>query len=194
LARDHREITEHFTTLFIQNPIMSKISFKPPHEQKMTSHQNFRKITFRDMDLTEDHVMNGFTLNVTIVDVPSLGPSSWQFLIEDENGDIQNLSLYNTTRVYDQIKKSYDVGTKIKVFNPYIRCAADGSVRIRIDDPKTVQAVGKVNKICRYCGVEDSKFNCSKCKSAFYCSQECQLNDWKQAGHKTLCNLKLYRS
>jgi MYND finger len=30
-------------------------------------------------------------------------------------------------------------------------------------------------------------FVCSKCKVAFYCSRECQLQDWKKGGHKQEC-------
>jgi hypothetical protein len=42
---------------------------------------------------------------------------------------------------------------------------------------------------CDSCGKEFSaNLVCSRCKSAFYCSKECQKNAWKQGGHKHLCD------
>jgi hypothetical protein len=42
---------------------------------------------------------------------------------------------------------------------------------------------------CRYCRNEDPKMElkkCSQCKTAEYCSKECQVADWR-AGHKKEC-------
>jgi hypothetical protein len=167
---------------------MYQSTFKPPHKQKMTSHLNFKKLNFQDIDFTRDHVLVGYHLNVRIIDIPNTGFSSVQFIIEDELGETLLLSIYNLETDYEQVKKNYDVGAKLQIFNPYIRLANDGSIRIRIDDIKSIKFAGKVNKICRYCGDEDSKFSCGNCKIALYCSKECQSKDWKQAGHKSICN------
>jgi hypothetical protein len=41
---------------------------------------------------------------------------------------------------------------------------------------------------CDNCGKEfEGKHCCSRCKCVFYCSQECQRNDWKRGGHKNEC-------
>jgi tetratricopeptide (TPR) repeat protein len=45
------------------------------------------------------------------------------------------------------------------------------------------------NKQCHYCKKQDVKLMlCSRCKQAFYCSKECQLNHWKT--HKLFCQKK----
>jgi GPN-loop GTPase len=46
---------------------------------------------------------------------------------------------------------------------------------------------------CSYCKLPSSQLTspllrCSRCKAAFYCSQECQLSDW-QDSHKKTCKL-----
>ena len=66
--------------------------------------------------------------------------------------------------------------------------ANDGKPMIRISDPSSIKSVDlKVEKMCRFCGNGNSKFNCSKCLKALYCSKECQTNDWKLLNHKLIC-------
>jgi len=48
-------------------------------------------------------------------------------------------------------------------------------------------------RMCRYCDEQSIEFQkslrkCARCKSAFYCSRECQRADWKS--HKPNCQLK----
>ena len=40
---------------------------------------------------------------------------------------------------------------------------------------------------CDVCGAERAKQKCSRCQSAHYCSQACQLAHWKRGGHKAAC-------
>ncbi len=193
MASYHRQASEQIKLSNELKKLETDLSFiqmskRPPHEQKMTFHLNFKKINFQDIDCTRDHVLIGYYLNVRIVDIPMTGFASVHFIIEDELGVTIFLSVYNLGTDYEKIKKNYDVGTKLQIFNPYIRFAYDGYIRIRIDDIKSIMFAGKVNKICRYCGDEDSKFSCGNCKIALYCSKECQSKDWKQAGHKSICN------
>lgn len=49
------------------------------------------------------------------------------------------------------------------------------------DEPDPLE----VPNFCANCDVPEAKFNCSKCKKIFYCSQNCQKEDWKN--HKKLC-------
>ena len=55
--------------------------------------------------------------------------------------------------------------------------------------------MNKTNNNCAWCGsCEGCEQNspaykvCAKCKAVFYCSRECQINDWKKGGHKDNCN------
>jgi len=43
---------------------------------------------------------------------------------------------------------------------------------------------------CNNCGNNDpavKKMQCSKCNLAYYCSRDCQVDDWKYGGHKAAC-------
>lgn len=46
-----------------------------------------------------------------------------------------------------------------------------------------------LSKFCNRCKKEFEKLNaCSRCKMRYYCSKECQKNDWLDA-HKTICGM-----
>ena len=45
----------------------------------------------------------------------------------------------------------------------------------------------KYTAICCVCNTEDGKYKCSACRSTYYCSKECAVNDWKK--HKNVCKL-----
>ena len=96
----------------------------------------------------------------------------------------------------EKIRRDFKVGDKFDLFNPSVKMAShknytiqpigiDGSASLRIDDPKLI---GQVTNMCRYCGIEGSKFRCGKCEKALYCRQKCQVYDWKMAEHKLICN------
>ena len=164
-----------------------KNTLKPPKTQKMpsTSISDFKHVVLRDIDFTKDHILEGYILNVCLIDVPCTGMSSIQLIIQDADNFVEYLSVYNASK----IKKHFKIGTKFKLINPYIRMAADGKPRIRIDDPKTMQFISKIEKMCSHCGKEGSKYNCGKCLTTFYCSKECQVNDWSKAAHKSICQI-----
>ena len=47
----------------------------------------------------------------------------------------------------------------------------------------------KAPRVCQMCGKEAAKMKkCSVCKRVRYCSEECQLKDWKE--HKKACKTK----
>lgn len=44
----------------------------------------------------------------------------------------------------------------------------------------------KNNIKCESCGVDlKDLYRCSRCKKTYYCSEQCQINNWSQ--HKLLC-------
>ena len=52
-------------------------------------------------------------------------------------------------------------------------------------------SVNLSNRECHVCKKSEKDIgkklkNCARCKSAQYCSRECQVKDWK-SGHKKLC-------
>ena len=48
----------------------------------------------------------------------------------------------------------------------------------------------KASESCAFCGIskdENKLSSCTRCKSTYYCSKECQANHWKEGGHKNEC-------
>mmetsp|Transcript_11869 Transcript_11869/g.32105 ORF Transcript_11869/g.32105 Transcript_11869/m.32105 type:complete len:94 (+) Transcript_11869:138-419(+) len=54
-------------------------------------------------------------------------------------------------------------------------CAGSAGFEELLDEPK-----------CELCG-KDAEKRCSRCKTAWYCSRECQLAGWKK--HKPFCQM-----
>ena len=115
-------------------------------------------------------------------------PLAIDLVAQDENGMVERVAIYNLDREDKKIIRIYNIGSKFSIINPYIRMAADFKPMIRIDDPKTI-ILSDDNKVdpCRLCLKENSKFKCSKCHKANYCSKECQIDDWKIFQHKSIC-------
>ena len=58
-------------------------------------------------------------------------------------------------------------------------------------NPQRLQNLMAGRRLCDFCKKSESQLKkkvltCSRCKGAFYCSQECQKKDWKK-GHKRVC-------
>jgi hypothetical protein len=170
-------------------PNQIKNTCKPPKKQTSCySMSNLKEIKLKDVDFTKDHVLNGYKLMITIFDIPLKNVFSIFFLVEDEEKYMERMAVYNLEDNFEKIKKIYSVGSRFVIMNPYIRMAADGKPMIRIDDPNSIVSLeNEIFKMCRFCGKKDSKFSCSRCLNAFYCSQECQANDWKILDHKLIC-------
>jgi hypothetical protein len=57
---------------------------------------------------------------------------------------------------------------------------------------REAMAMGDPPETCSGCGTPGSGFKkCGRCKTACYCSAECQKKDWK-AGHKLQCSTDVY--
>ena len=66
-------------------------------------------------------------------------------------------------------------------------CALRRSPRIAAKTARKAAAISAVNSTCITCGTT-AGFRCSACKTARYCSDTCQLADWKM--HKLACYAK----
>ena len=189
LIKWHRNSISEFLKLEESFQNQFKNTFKPPKIQcSVNSISNLKEINLKEIDFTKDHVLEGHKLKITIFDIPFKSSYSIFFLVEDENKFMERMAVYNLGDDFESIKKLYPVGSRFFIMNPYIRMAADSKPMIRIDDPKSIISLESVvHKMCRYCGKQDSKFNCSKCLNSFYCSKDCQLNDWNLLDHKLIC-------
>ncbi|CAF0781029.1 unnamed protein product [Brachionus calyciflorus] len=191
LIKRHRKIIDELknSERNKSNEYVVKSTFKPNKNQAMNSSLNgLKEIAMKQIDFTKDEILKGRFLKVRIFDVPVFGFTSVFFIMDDDENTFERLSVYNLGNDQKKISDKFRVGTWISIVNPYIRQARDGEAMIRVDDPKSIIFTGKITeKMCRYCGKENSKYNCAKCEKASYCSKECQTNDWKELNHKLIC-------
>lgn len=189
LIKWHRQSIDERLEFYSSNDKIIKNTYKPPKQQHSSySISNLKYIKFKEIDFTKDHVLDGYKLKITIFDIPYENSFSIFFLILDEAEYMERMAVYNLGNNFEKIKKTYPIGSRFLIMNPYIRMAADGKPMIRIDDPKSIISLESIiPKMCRYCGNQDSKFNCSRCLNSFYCSKDCQTNDWKLLDHKLIC-------
>ena len=185
VLRKHREMFKTAGCL-PQNFVSLPTSLVPPRKATMSSLVGLKAISFCEMDSTRDHVLEGFVLTVTIIDIP-FKLTGISFVVEDRNRAVQKLAVYGMSGNFPENCDAYGVGTCVSIINPYHRICKDGTTAIRVDDPQTMIVDGKVNERCWCCGAKGDMKQCSACLRAKYCSRECQQDDWERLGHKLYC-------
>lgn len=192
---------------------MSKImtTAKGKHTQHSPANLiGLKPITFREMDITKDRVYEGFVLQVSNIEDAGVG-SSIKLLLVDDNHDFQRGFVYNYSEICNsnEIQKKLGFGCSYSILNPYMRIAQDMKPGIRIDDPRSIiiNSTSDQSKKCRFClsgelkgllffklniqfilfTVDENLKKCARCKRVWYCSKECQNNDWKLLKHKIIC-------
>lgn len=124
--------------------------------------------------------VNGYVCCVIVT--PPLKMSGNIFLVEDEERYPTHVAIY-----CDVPESKLQVGTKLKISNPYSRISINGMLLIRVDKEEDLEFLPKV-EMCGECLlVQDSLMCCSRCGIAKYCSKECQTKDWKLRAHKIHC-------
>jgi tetratricopeptide (TPR) repeat protein len=191
LVLDHRTYYSGFkSSLGEKNSVI--FTTAPPKQQKLpASFANLKALILKDIDFSHDHIMDGYVLAMINIDVPLYQPPplSTRLLAQDEHGMVERVAIYNLGLSEKSILETYKIGCKFSIINPYIRMANDMKPMIRIDDPITIiLSDEQMTNPCCLCLKEDSKYNCSKCHRAKYCSRECQIADWKIFQHKTICS------
>lgn len=192
----HRETLKKMSDMMRDNTHCAQLSINPQHEQKMPKQpDDFKGITLRDMNPHKDMVYKKRLINLLISEDPMFGLlSAIHVVVRDDNNDCINCSFYGLDHFDKNVRQNLAFGSKITVLNPYYRLATDGSVALRVDDPKTIiyRVAGKNNSICRYCWKENPQHTCGGCKRVKYCSRDCQTDDWKIMKHKMICGLKYF--
>ncbi len=192
LIINHREYLAKVSKMRTERIIIPTTTPALQKQKAPKSILGLKPITLSDMDPTKDHVHEGFVMQITFIEDPIFNGSSIVTVIEDENGDTQRCFIYNFEQPNNDsiVQKTFGFGYKISLINPYMRMAYDMRPSIRIDDPKTLVKIGeeKIVDMCRYCGKENAKSVCSRCKRAQYCDKNCQTSDWKLYKHKLICN------
>jgi hypothetical protein len=165
------------------------LSIDSKSKTKLGSLANLKKINFNDINFSKDHTLNGYVITVTNSDV-IFQMSSFLLLVQDENKVFQRLAIYNLNLTLEEVNSKFPFGCTFQIVNPYCRIAAgDGKPVIRVDDPNTIFVIDdEVKKMCRFCFKDGCKSKCSKCNMAYYCSKDCQDNDYKNLNHKLICS------
>lgn len=89
-------------------------------------------IPIKDLDLDQVHV--GRVLFGTVV-APCARMASAQTLVQDANGDLAELSIYNIRGDPDHF---FFLGQEIAIIDPFFKLRIDGTEGIRVDDPTKV--------------------------------------------------------
>lgn len=193
----HRQTFKNTTELLHTNNFVARMSLAASQntQTKPKRPVDCTEITIRDMNPHKDEVYKLRFINLLISEDPMFGLyTAIHVIVRDDNGDCVNCSFYDLDHYDVDVRRKLCFGSKITVLNPYYRLASDGSVALRVDDPKSIiyVASGKDNPICRYCWKESPQHSCGNCKRAKYCCRSCQTDDWKILKHKLICGLKYF--
>uniref|UniRef100_A0A914XUZ7 MYND-type domain-containing protein n=1 Tax=Panagrolaimus superbus TaxID=310955 RepID=A0A914XUZ7_9BILA len=174
---------------------------KPASFPKPPRLASLKAITLKDINPTIDKVYDGYVLEVKIIDFSYLMVAI-NTVIEDENGDIQRLAVYNWPLKGDrkaeiaEAIKTFRPNVMVSIINPYMRLSSDMKNIIRVENPVYIRLDNtSADQKCTFCGKEAKVLPCSKCMMVRYCSKECQRIDWIEFKHKEMCeHLKNYLS
>ncbi|KAL4100479.1 hypothetical protein PRIC1_008271 [Phytophthora ramorum] len=136
----------------------------------------------------KDHVFTGRVIECIVVSVPSFNGSSFQFVIEDSQREPARIAVYDAPQL---LVAQLVPGRALRLLNPYVRLANDGSIMLRVDNPSSTIEVQTLHAICWVCEAGqqpgEALKKCAKCHKALYCSKRCQTQDWSVDGHRFLC-------
>eukprot|EP01122_Echinamoeba_exundans_P007491 TRINITY_DN2329_c0_g1_i1.p1 TRINITY_DN2329_c0_g1~~TRINITY_DN2329_c0_g1_i1.p1 ORF type:complete len:1130 (-),score=171.69 TRINITY_DN2329_c0_g1_i1:442-3831(-) len=171
--------------------------YSKPKIQRKYSVQACKAIKLDEMDAAEDQIYTGCVLHARVVEqaLPPVGESSLFCGIEDEDGTYESLSVIKWWERFPNPQaaaKAFAVGRRIAVVNPYHRIAKDQRVMIRVDDAHSVvmNDAEDLGSVCYCCTKRLEAVNrCALCRTAIYCSKDCQNIDWKQNNHKIICGI-----
>ena len=103
-------------------------------------HSALEPITKRDMRLDRTHVGKALICRTVALPLPW---SSVQLVVEDSDGDLIRLSLYNCSTVRDaaRLDKLLPEGSVLLIKHPYYMIAVDGMPMVRCDNPANVMVL-----------------------------------------------------
>mmetsp|Transcript_27370 Transcript_27370/g.44552 ORF Transcript_27370/g.44552 Transcript_27370/m.44552 type:complete len:1085 (-) Transcript_27370:89-3343(-) len=109
---------------------------------------SLRRACFKTMRLDSRGVQAGVKLSLTVVEHPPCRLTAWMTVVEDMNGDLCLLALYNcgtalkiaahTTAEAKAAKKVLSRGAKLCIREPFWKLGQDGFPLLRVDDPETL--------------------------------------------------------
>jgi len=100
-----------------------------------------RECSIRDLLHSSKGVpRSGYFVKARIIE-PSFQISSIQCLVEDAEGTVINLSLYNFVALYgqrDYVKDLAPVGACVTIKHPYLKLSNHGTLALRVDNPSNI--------------------------------------------------------
>jgi len=140
---------------------------------------------------TEDKIYEGHVLKVTVIEDAILGTPSIALIVQDGNGDIGRLFIYNHPQNGKETHAELGFGCRLSILYPHMRNMSDGYPGLRVDDPNLILKHTTLNNSnrCHYCGkAEGSKVTCRKCGRVSYCSIGCLKKDAVKLCHYLVCH------
>jgi len=138
-------------------------------------------------------VFSGTVLKLKVIEDAVMGTLSICLLVEDNNGDLGRLFVYNYPQT-EQTHEEIGYGCQLCLMYPHYRSMDDGNRGLRVDDPQLIfkQPHLRNKDRCRYCGdAEGNKVTCRKCRRVTYCSKLCLRKDEEEREHSLVCVKKL---
>jgi TPR repeat protein len=179
--RDHLDILLGLGNKYIKT--MRTTLNKHRRQPDPTANSRQREFLFEDLDLTKEHIYIGF------IDCLILAPPLKNFgivtVVEDKKGTTCRALLYDDISLV-HIK----VGQWIRIYNPYIRIAADNRSAIKVTNRDCFEVLQYEN-ICHYCTDEitnNELLYCERCNVAKYCSRACFEKHWHDYQHSVCCH------
>lgn len=104
----------------------------------------------------------------------------------------QKLNMVNTCR-QGRLEKDDKPGIVISTSSQFCSSRIEGIMQAVIaavmKEPKSPVLTSSIVRTCSFCKKQGNAFKrCSACQAVYYCSGDCQRNDWPQ--HKTICSIK----
>mmetsp|Transcript_86129 Transcript_86129/g.152156 ORF Transcript_86129/g.152156 Transcript_86129/m.152156 type:complete len:843 (-) Transcript_86129:163-2691(-) len=102
------------------------------------SWQDLRKVMIKDLDLFRSKT--GARLDGSLKTKPMYAAGCVATVIEDDEGDVIRLGLYNMVGATSQAnsEKLFPDDMKLTIMEPYLKIMADGSLGVRVDNPAEV--------------------------------------------------------
>uniref|UniRef100_A0A914Q0R7 Tetratricopeptide repeat protein n=1 Tax=Panagrolaimus davidi TaxID=227884 RepID=A0A914Q0R7_9BILA len=144
----HREVFGFIADKILGTGYVTAFQLKDSPNIQTKLSKTLKNITLKDMDPTAEKIYDGFKMDVKIVDYGFL-PGGIAAIIEDVNGDLQKIGIYNWpskgAQVLDFINavKTFRPNVKLTIINPYMRMAISGTSMIRVDNPEFLK-LGKL--------------------------------------------------
>ena len=108
-------------------------------EQTYTRLTSMTRVQLRETKI--NRAQKGSMIQVRSIVDPFLTPRSIQSIVEDDNGHLIRLAIYNwhmmlVDQTSDSIRNRLQCGKSFMIGNPFVKMAADGLLMLRVDDPR----------------------------------------------------------